>query len=108
MYHFGSLEKSIPVSDTDRIKAAYPDGALYFCEGADHGFNCEQRSSYNAEAAALARQRTLGRPPATLPASRKNDEASDEHETDRQQPVADAGLHRRQVGERHGGGTRDS
>lgn len=26
---------------------------------ADHGFNCEQRGSYNAAAALLARQRTL-------------------------------------------------
>ena len=60
MYHFGTLDKSIPVSDTDKIKAAHPEGVLYLYEGADHGFNCEQRSSYNAEAAALARQRTLG------------------------------------------------
>ena len=59
MYHFGTLDKSIPVSDTDKIKAAHPEGVLYLYEGADHGFNCEQRSSYNAEAAALARQRTL-------------------------------------------------
>jgi len=33
---------------------------LYLYEGADHGFNCDQRPSYNPEAAALARQRTLG------------------------------------------------
>ena len=60
MYHFGSLDKSIPVSDTGKIAAAYPDSPLYVYEGADHGFNCEQRSAYNPEAAALARQRTLG------------------------------------------------
>jgi carboxymethylenebutenolidase len=60
MYHFGTLDKSIPVSDTDKIKAAHPEGVLYLYEGADHGFNCEQRPSYNPEAAALARQRTLG------------------------------------------------
>jgi carboxymethylenebutenolidase len=60
MYHFGTLDKSIPVSDTDKIRAAHPEDVLYLYEGADHGFNCDQRSSYNPEAAALARQRTLG------------------------------------------------
>jgi carboxymethylenebutenolidase len=60
MYHFGTLDKSIPVSDTDKIKAAHPEGVLYLYEGADHGFNCDQRQSYNPEAATLARQRTLG------------------------------------------------
>jgi carboxymethylenebutenolidase len=59
MYHFGSLDQSIPVSDTAKIAAAYPDSPLYVYEGAEHGFNCEQRSAYNPEAAALARQRTL-------------------------------------------------
>jgi carboxymethylenebutenolidase len=60
MYHFGSLDQSIPVADTGRIAAAHPESPLYVYEGADHGFNCEQRSAYNPEAAALARQRTLG------------------------------------------------
>ena len=41
------------------IKAAHPEGLLYLYEGADHGFNCEQRPSYNPAAAALAKQRTL-------------------------------------------------
>jgi carboxymethylenebutenolidase len=60
MYHFGTLDKSIPVSDVEKIKAAHPESVLYLYEGAEHGFNCDQRSSYNPEAAALARQRTLG------------------------------------------------
>jgi carboxymethylenebutenolidase len=59
MYHFGTLDKSIPVADVEKIKAAQPEGALYLYEGAEHGFNCDQRPSYNPEAAALARQRTL-------------------------------------------------
>jgi carboxymethylenebutenolidase len=73
MYHFGTLDKSIPVSDTDKIKAAHPEGVLYLYEGADHGFNCEQRSSYNAEAAALARQRTLGFFARYIAGEQKND-----------------------------------
>jgi carboxymethylenebutenolidase len=59
MYHFGSLDKSIPVSDTEKIAAAHPESPLYLYEGAEHGFNCDQRPTYNPEAAALARQRTL-------------------------------------------------
>ena len=59
LYHFGALDKSIPVSDTESIKAAYPEAPVYLYEGADHGFNCDQRQSYNPQAAALARQRTL-------------------------------------------------
>jgi len=60
MYHFGTADQSIPLSDVEKIKAAHPEGTFYLYEGADHGFNCEQRSSYNPEAAAQARQRTLG------------------------------------------------
>jgi carboxymethylenebutenolidase len=59
MYHFGALDKSIPVSDVEKIKAAHPESPLFLHEGADHGFNCDQRPSYNPDAAALARQRTL-------------------------------------------------
>jgi carboxymethylenebutenolidase len=60
MYHFGTLDKSIPLSDVDKIRTAHPEGIVYTYEGAEHGFNCDQRSSYNPEAAALARERTLG------------------------------------------------
>jgi carboxymethylenebutenolidase len=59
MYHFGTLDQSIPLGDVEKIKAARPEGTLYLYEGADHGFNCDQRPSYDPEAAALARQRTL-------------------------------------------------
>ena len=59
MYHFGSEDKSIPLSDVEKIRAAYPDAPLYVYESAEHGFNCDERPSYNPQAAALARQRTL-------------------------------------------------
>jgi carboxymethylenebutenolidase len=59
LYHFGALDQSIPVSDIDSIKAAYPEAPVYLYEGADHGFNRDQHQSYNPQAAALARQRTL-------------------------------------------------
>jgi carboxymethylenebutenolidase len=37
-----------------------PDTTVYVYEGADHGFNCDQRGSYHPEAARLAWSRTMG------------------------------------------------
>jgi carboxymethylenebutenolidase len=59
MYHYGSEDRSIPLSDVERIRAAHPQAPLHVYQGAGHGFNCEQRDSYDAPAAALARTRTL-------------------------------------------------
>jgi len=59
MYHFGSADKSIPLSDVERFESAHPEGIFYTYDGAGHGFNCDQRASYDATAAALAYRRTL-------------------------------------------------
>jgi carboxymethylenebutenolidase len=59
MYHYGTEDKSIPLADVERIRAAYAEALVYTYEGAGHGFNNEQRDSYRPEAAALARTRTL-------------------------------------------------
>ena len=59
LYHYGSEDKSIPLADVERLRAAQPAAPVYVYEGAGHGFNCEQRDSYDAAAAALARTRTL-------------------------------------------------
>ncbi len=59
MYHFGELDTHIPLSDVEKIKAANPEGIFHIYAGAGHGFNCDQRGSYQAEAAALARERSL-------------------------------------------------
>ena len=56
--HFGELDAHIPMSDVDAVKAAQPDTPVYVYN-ADHGFNCNHRGSYDADAAALALQRTL-------------------------------------------------
>jgi carboxymethylenebutenolidase len=58
MYHFGELDKHIPASDIAKIKAAHPQGEFYLYP-AEHGFNCEQRVSYDPASAKLARQRSL-------------------------------------------------
>lgn len=60
MYHYGSEDRSIPLEDVERIRAAVnPPSILYVYEGAGHGFNCDQRETYRAPAADLARTRTL-------------------------------------------------
>ena len=58
MMHFGELDAHIPLTDVDKVKAAQPEVDV-FVYAADHGFNCDHRGSYDADAAASARQRTL-------------------------------------------------
>ena len=58
MYHFGEKDPHIPMSDVDKIRAADPNGVFHLYP-ADHGFNCDERSSYDAASATLARERTL-------------------------------------------------
>jgi carboxymethylenebutenolidase len=60
MYHYGAQDQSIPPSDVEVTRAAtQPPSVLHLYEDAGHGFNCDQRQSYNPQAAALARTRTL-------------------------------------------------
>jgi carboxymethylenebutenolidase len=58
MLHFGAKDEHIPVSDVEKIRAAHPEIPVYLYE-ADHGFNCDERGSYDAASAALALSRTL-------------------------------------------------
>ncbi len=58
LMHFGALDAHIPLSDVERVDAALPDVPVHVYD-ADHGFNCDHRGSYDAESAAVARQRTL-------------------------------------------------
>jgi carboxymethylenebutenolidase len=58
MCHFGTRDKSIPPAAIDAIRAAWPAGQYHLYD-ADHGFNCDQRGSHDAAAAAMARDRTL-------------------------------------------------
>ena len=58
MYHFGEKDPHIPMSDVDKIRAADPNG-MFHLYPADHGFNCDERGTYDAASAALALERTL-------------------------------------------------
>jgi carboxymethylenebutenolidase len=59
MFHYGSEDHGIPLSEVERIRAAQPAAPVNVYQGAGHGFNCEQRDSYDPQAAALAHTRTL-------------------------------------------------
>ena len=56
--HFGERDANIPVAGVRELAAAHPEAQVYIY-AADHGFNCDQRGSYDAAAAKLARERTL-------------------------------------------------
>jgi carboxymethylenebutenolidase len=58
MAHFGNKDKHISLESVEAFKKAHPEVEVHIYD-ADHGFNCDQRGSYNAEAAKLARERTL-------------------------------------------------
>ena len=58
LYHFGDQDPYIPPSDIEKIRAADPNGEFHVYP-ADHGFNCDERASYDAASAQLARERTL-------------------------------------------------
>lgn len=59
MLHFGKDDSHIPAEKIDTVRRAHPGVEIYVYEGAGHGFNCEQRDSYDAAAAGLAHTRTL-------------------------------------------------
>lgn len=59
MLHFGEKDHGIPLSDVDTIKAKRPEVEVFVYDGAEHGFNCDQRASYNKPSADLARERSL-------------------------------------------------
>jgi carboxymethylenebutenolidase len=57
--HFGEEDQGIPLTDVETIKQKRPEVEVYVYPGAGHGFNCDERASYNAESAKLAWGRTL-------------------------------------------------
>lgn len=59
MLHFGALDAHIPVDKVRAFASARPEIPVFVYDGADHGFNCDARASYNAQAANLAQQRSL-------------------------------------------------
>ena len=58
MAHFGERDSMIPLTGVKELAAAHPAVRVFLYQ-ADHGFNCDQRGSFDAVAAKLARERTL-------------------------------------------------
>ena len=56
--HFGERDKHIPLTAVEEWRRRHPAHAVHVY-AADHGFNCDQRGSYDRAAADLARSRTL-------------------------------------------------
>ncbi|WP_158807094.1 dienelactone hydrolase family protein [Beijerinckia sp. L45] len=56
--HFGEQDDHIPISDIEKIRQAHPGMAVYTYP-AGHGFNCDERGSYDKPSADLAWGRTI-------------------------------------------------
>jgi carboxymethylenebutenolidase len=57
--HFGSQDHGIPLSDVEIIRSKRPEVEVFVYDGAQHGFGCGERASYDKPSADLARQRSL-------------------------------------------------
>lgn len=58
LLHFGKNDASIPLDRVEEIREAHPDVPVHLYE-AGHGFVSDRRADYDADAARLARLRTL-------------------------------------------------
>ncbi len=60
MMHFGDQDHGIPMEKVKIVQEKRGgDSEIHVYEGAGHGFNCDERASWNEAAATLARKRSL-------------------------------------------------
>lgn len=57
--HFGEADKGIPMTDVESIINAQPDIPVFVYPGAEHGFGCHDRPSFNPWANEIAEHRSL-------------------------------------------------
>jgi carboxymethylenebutenolidase len=57
--HFGEKDAGIPLSDVEIIKAKRPDVEVFVYPGAQHGFHCDERASYDKASADIAWPRSM-------------------------------------------------
>lgn len=57
--HFGEKDAGIPLTDVESIKARRPDVEVHVYPGAQHGFHCDERGSYDKASADIAWPRSL-------------------------------------------------
>ena len=58
MFQWGETDHSIPLVAAQKVSAAHPQAVAHYYK-AGHGFNCDQRASFHAESAKLARERSI-------------------------------------------------
>jgi carboxymethylenebutenolidase len=59
LLHFGGDDTHIGADQIEAVRSAHPEVEIHIYPGAEHGFNCDARASYNPPSAKLARERTL-------------------------------------------------
>jgi carboxymethylenebutenolidase len=59
MLHFGEKDSHIPLADVEALRQRHHEATI-FIYNADHGFNCDQRGSYDKPSAEQALGRSLG------------------------------------------------
>jgi carboxymethylenebutenolidase len=59
MLHFGELDHAIPLDHVAAIAAAHPEVLVHVYPGAQHGFSCDARGSYDPISAVIALGRTV-------------------------------------------------
>jgi len=57
LFHFGERDPIIPPADVDKHRLHHPQATIHVYP-AGHGFNCDERADFDADAAALAWTRT--------------------------------------------------
>jgi carboxymethylenebutenolidase len=57
--HFGEKDAGIPLADVEAIKAKRPEVEIFIYPGAQHGFHCDERASYDKTSADIAWPRSL-------------------------------------------------
>ena len=57
--HFGEKDAGIPLTDVETIKTKRPDVEVFIYPGAQHGFHCDERGSYDKSSADIAWPRSL-------------------------------------------------
>jgi carboxymethylenebutenolidase len=57
--HFGEKDAGIPLTDVETIKAKRPDVEVIIYPGAQHGFHCDERASYDKASAVIAWPRSM-------------------------------------------------
>jgi carboxymethylenebutenolidase len=57
--HFGEKDAGIPLADVETVKSKRPEVEVFIYPGAQHGFHCDERASYDKASADIAWPRSL-------------------------------------------------